>query len=137
MSKNIDKTSFYQLPSGNAVHPCRLIVRDGTLMWKHALLFNNDFTQLPLEQAHEAHIVKTAQRLEELNAWVSQGLEPWEGLQPILWYNPDLPGYHEGIRVTFSHNFITPEKMYQIISEHIMPHEQIYRDRNYLTFVRC
>ena len=41
-------------------------------MWKHALISNNEFTSLPLSQAHEAHIMKTAQRLEELNTWVSQ-----------------------------------------------------------------
>ena len=137
MNKNIDKQSFYQLPSGNAVHPCRLIIRDGTLMWKHAFLFNNCFTQLPTEQAHEAHIIKTAQRLEELNTWVSQGLEPWEGLQPHLWYHPEIDGYTEGIRVTFSHKFITPKKVHQIISEHIMPHEKIYLTEDYVTFVRC
>ena len=68
MSKNIDKKIFYQLPSGLSVHPCRLIVRDGTLMWKHAL-----YKDMPECQAHEAHIVKTAQRVEELNAWILKG----------------------------------------------------------------
>ena len=38
MTKHIDKGIFYPLPSGTKVHPCRLIHRDGTLMWKHALL---------------------------------------------------------------------------------------------------
>ena len=28
---------------------------------------------LPISEAHEQHIIKTAQRLEELNSWVSQG----------------------------------------------------------------
>ena len=32
MSKHIDKKYLYQLPSGAAVHPCRLIHKDGTLM---------------------------------------------------------------------------------------------------------
>ena len=36
MSKHIAQHHFYQLPSGSAVHPCRLIQKDGTLMWKHA-----------------------------------------------------------------------------------------------------
>ena len=78
MSKHIAKDFFYQLPSGNNVHPCRLIHKDGTLMWKHACSFS-----LPLEEAHEAHIVKTAQRLEELNSWISQGLDPWQCLLPV------------------------------------------------------
>ena len=59
-------------------------------MWKHAFLVGNAFTQLPTEQAHEAHIIKTAHRLEELNSWVSQGLDPWHGIQPTLWYEPQL-----------------------------------------------
>ena len=67
MSKHIAQHHFYQLPSGSAVHPCRLIQKDGTLMWKHAV------PSIPLEEAHEQHIIKTAQRLEELNSWVSQG----------------------------------------------------------------
>ena len=38
MSKHLAKNCLYKLPSGNLVHPCRLIIRDGTLMWKHAFL---------------------------------------------------------------------------------------------------
>ena len=41
MSRHISPEAFYELPSGSRVHPCRLIHKDGTLMWKHALLFNN------------------------------------------------------------------------------------------------
>ena len=37
MVKHLAKEFFYQLPSGNEVHPSRLIHRDGTIMWKHAL----------------------------------------------------------------------------------------------------
>ena len=33
MSKHLNNDSFYYMPSGNKVHPCRLIQRDGTLMW--------------------------------------------------------------------------------------------------------
>ena len=88
MSKHISSGFMYNFPSGLTVHPCRLIQRDGTLMWKHALLSNNEFKSLPIEIAHEAHIIKTAQRLEELNAWVSQGLDPWEYLRPVNWYDP-------------------------------------------------
>jgi hypothetical protein len=62
MSKHLAKECLYHLPSGNSVHPCRLIIRDGTLMWKHALLSCNEFTAVPETQAHEQHIIKTAQR---------------------------------------------------------------------------
>ena len=73
MSKHISPSYFYNLPSGNKVHPCRLIHKDGTLMWKHALLHQNEH-KLPASEAHEQHIIKTAQRLEELNSWVSSDL---------------------------------------------------------------
>ena len=85
MSKHISPSYFYDLPSGIKVHPCRLILKDGSLMWKHALL-NQNKAVLPECEAHEQHIVKTAQRLEELNSWVSQDLEPWNFLVPSLWY---------------------------------------------------
>jgi hypothetical protein len=68
MSKHITPGYMYSFPSGLVVHPCRLIQRDGTLMWKHALLYQNELT-LPVNEAHEQHIIKTAQRLEELNSW--------------------------------------------------------------------
>ena len=59
MSKHISPDYFYNLPSGNKVHPCRLILKDGSLMWKHALLFNN-CPNIPTCEAHEQHIIKTA-----------------------------------------------------------------------------
>ena len=59
MSKHISKETFYPLPSGANVHPCRLIQRDGTLMWKHALLCSNE-VHIPSNQAEEQHIIKTA-----------------------------------------------------------------------------
>ena len=133
MSKNIDKKFFYQLPSGNSVHPCRLIVRDGTLMWKHALCFDH----IPECHAHEAHIIKTAHRLEELNAWVSQGLEPWQCLMPTLWYNPKDEKYSEGIRVSFKHTAVPDEAVYDVLKEHIMPHESLLQHDNQITFIRC
>ena len=43
MVKHLAKEFFYQLPSGNEVHPSRLIHRDGTIMWKHALACGNEF----------------------------------------------------------------------------------------------
>ena len=132
MSKNIDKKIFYQLPSGLSVHPCRLIVRDGTLMWKQAL-----YKYMPECQAHEAHIVKTAQRLEELNAWISQGLEPWECLMPTLWYNPKDDKYSQGIRVSFKHSYITDNEVFDVLKQHIMPHETLLQHDSHLTFIRC
>ena len=53
MSKHISSSFFYQLPSQNKVHPCRLIVKDGTLMWKHALLVENECIHMPQTEAHE------------------------------------------------------------------------------------
>ena len=41
---------FYELPSGNKVHPSRLIHRDGTLMWKHALLYQMKSASLKTKQ---------------------------------------------------------------------------------------
>ena len=46
MSKHIQKSAFHSLPSGAVIHPCRLIQRDGTLMWKHALLYANEMIML-------------------------------------------------------------------------------------------
>ena len=131
MSKNIDKKFFYQLPSGISVHPCRLIIRDGTLMWKHAL------SAIPECHAHEAHIVKTANRLEELNTWISQGLEPWQCLKPLLWYDPMQELYDKGIRVSFNHSFIHDDYVYETLKDHIQPHETLLQHNDCLTFIRC
>ena len=109
MSKHLAKDCLYELPSGNLVHPCRLIIRDGTLMWKHAFLSLNQFTSLPATQAHEQHIIKTAQRLEELNMWVSQDLEPWQSFVPLAWYNPEDPLLYQGISVYFQHSVHSPQ----------------------------
>ncbi len=78
MSKHIKQSCLYNLPSGAAVHPCSLIHKDGTLMWKHALLCSDNISNVPSCESQEQHIIKTAQRLEELNSWVSQELEPWQ-----------------------------------------------------------
>ena len=98
MSKNISSTYMIQLPSGNQVHPSRLIQRDGTLMWKHALL-NNNVLSVPTEPAVEMHIIKTAQRLEELNSWEYVDMEAWECLMPVAWYVPEKPELAEGLSV--------------------------------------
>ena len=64
---------LYEFPSKNHYHINRCIVRDGTLMWSDALYSKLDeCINVPKELAHEQHIVKTAQRLEELNSWLVQ-----------------------------------------------------------------
>ena len=82
MNKNLNKDLLIHLPSNTIVHPCRLIQKDGTLMWRHAI---TEFV-IPETLAQEQHIVKTAQRLEELNSWVSRDLEVWQCLCPIYWF---------------------------------------------------
>ena len=136
MSKNIDKKSFYDLPSGNKVHPCRLIQRDGTLMWKHAVLHQNVLT-LPTDQAEEQHIIKTAQRLEELNSWVSQGLEPWECFIPYAWYVPTEPELCKGISVYFKHLIHDTNHTIEKLLPHIQGHETLELRGNCLYFQRC
>ena len=136
MSKHISKETFYPLPSGANVHPCRLIQRDGTLMWKHALLCSNE-VYLPSNQAEEQHIIKTAQRLEELNSWVSQGLEPWECLVIKEWYVPSEPELSKGISVYFNHFTYDLPYTYEKLSPHIQPHETLDLRGNYLYFQRC
>ena len=132
MSKHIAQHHFYQLPSGSSVHPCRLIQKDGTLMWKHACAVS-----VPLEEAHEQHIIKTAQRLEELNSWVSQDLEPWNFLVPTLWYAPGLPGYEQGISVNFTHSTKDTAEVYDILCNHVLAHETLNLRDKYIYFKRC
>ena len=137
MSKHFAKEHLYQLPSGAEVHPCRLIHRDGSLMWKHALLQHNQLVALPECQAHEAHIVKTAQRLEELNSWVSQDMEPWECLTPYRWYDPSDPELSEGISLYFHHSSISNEKVLDALKKHLMSHEMLEIRDYFLFFKRC
>jgi hypothetical protein len=136
MSKHISPDYFYNLPSGINVHPCRLIHKDGTLMWKHALLFDN-VPSLPESAAHEAHIVKTAQRLEELNSWVSVDMEAWECLTPIAWYVPEKPELAEGISVYFKHKVKDIDAVYTALKSHILSHEILEIRNQYLYFRRC
>ena len=136
MSKHVASAVLYQMPSGNQIHPCRLIVKDGTLMWKHALLHQNE-PQIPASQAHENHILKTAQRLEELNSWVSHGLEPWECFVPSAWYVPEHPELGEGISVYFMHNKHDLDYTYETLRSHIMDHEQLAIRDKQLYFQRC
>ena len=134
--KHISPNCLYTLPSGNSVHPCRLIHKDGTLMWKHALLYNNKLS-VPTEQAHEAHIIKTAQRLEELNSWVSLDLEPWDCLIPTGWYVPHIPDLSNGISVYFKHFSRDTADVYDLLLPHIQDHETLHQSSQYLYFKRC
>lgn len=136
MIRHISPEYFYELPSGNRVHPNRLIYKDGTLMWKHALLHQN-VANIPETQAHEAHIIKTAQRLEELNTWVSQGLDPWEFLKPVMWYNIKDKDFAEGISVYFKHTSLPTSDVYEVLKNHLNEFESLVIKDNMMLFCRC
>ena len=136
MSKHISPSYFYNLPSGNKVHPCRLIHKDGTLMWKHALLHQNEHN-LPASEAHEQHIIKTAQRLEELNSWVSSVNDLSDFLSPVSWYVPTEPELCEGISVYFTHTSLSNNEVYDGLRSHILDHEKLELAGSYLHFRRC
>ena len=137
MSKHIDKKYLYNLPSGTVVHPCRLIHKDGTLMWKHALLCSDNVANVPHSESQEQHIIKTAQRLEELNSWVSQDLEPWDCFLPYAWYSPEDTELRDGISVYFIHAIYNNDEVYDILVPHIQEHEILERRDNLLFFKRC
>ena len=136
MSKHIAPNYFYCLPSGAKVHPCRLIHKDGTLMWKHALLYLNHFT-IPSDEAHEQHIIKTAQRLEELNSWISASCDDFDFLSPAAWYVPQDPELSEGIATYFSHTSIDNDNLYDALKSHIHAHEKLEVRNQHLYFQRC
>ena len=136
MSKHLSKEYFYQLPSGNEVHPCRLIHRDGTLMWKHALL-HHGVLSLPKDQAVEAHILKTAQRLEELNKWISIDLDPWECFSINAWLNNDNPELSEGISVYFKHLTFDNKLVKERLDPHVKEFETLEVRGKQLFFKRC
>ena len=106
-------------------------------MWKHALLIKNELKFLPETQAHEAHIIKTAQRLEELNAWVSQDLDPWEFLKPVAWYYPKSSVLNEGISLFFQHTSLDTDDVYLTLKKHLNDYETLELKDNYLFFRRC
>jgi len=105
-------------------------------MWKHALLYENAL-HLPKTEAQEQHIIKTAQRLEELNSWVSQGYEPWECLQPVAWYYPLDTDLEDGISVYFKHAVLETEPVLIALLEHIQEHEHLEIRCNHIFFKRC
>ena len=137
MYKNISKECLITLPSGQAVHPCRLICRDGTLMWKNALLHDNEFLALPQSMSDESHIIKTAQRLEELNSWASINMEPWESLFPIYWYDPNNKEMKHGISVYFIHRILPIKETFNKLIDHIQEHEVLELKLSYIFFKRC
>ncbi len=137
MSKHIAPDSLLTLPSNDRVHPSRLILKDGTLMWKHALFYEDKLACIPKSVAHERHIIKTAQRLEELNSWISQGLEPWNSFTIKSWYQPFNPELNEGISVCFTHSTHDLDYTFESLLPHIQDHETLEIRKNYLFFKRC
>ena len=136
MSKNINADFMYNFPSGMTVHPSRLIQRDGCLMWKHALLYNGEVS-IPESEAHEQHIIKTAQRLEELNSWVSRDSEPWDCLKVMAWYVPQVEELSEGICCYFKYDQYNNREIYSILLDHIQSHETLVVNDRHLYFRRC
>ena len=137
MSKHIKQSCLYNLPSGAAVHPCRLIHKDGTLMWKHALLCSDNIFNVPYCESQEQHIIKTAQRLEELNSWVSQELEPWQCFIPYDWYSPNDSELTDGTCVYFTHAIYNDNDIYKQLLPHIQEHETLEQRDGLLFFKRC
>lgn len=133
MNKHIDPTVFLALPSGARVHPCRLIHKDGQLMWKHAL--GPEPYKVPATTAIEQHIIKTAQRLEELASWLpATGDE--SPLLPLCWYSPTEPGFEEGIAVLLECEQ-EPGETYLELKSHVLPHETLAVAGSWLYFRRC
>ncbi len=137
MSKHIDQNCMFKMPSGNVVYPSRLIHKDGTLMWKHAIAYKDNIAYLPRHEAQEQHIIKTAQRLEELNSWVSQDLEPWQCLIPYAWFSPFDSELTDGINVYFTHSLYDNEYIYDTLQPHIQDHETLEQRDELLFFKRC
>ena len=136
MSKHIDQSCLFNLPSGNNVYPLRLIHKDGTLMWKHALKFKDGIYCVPMQLSIEQHIIKTAQRLEELNSWVSQDLEPWQCFIPYAWYSPFDSELTDGISVYFTHSLYDNEYIYDTLLPHIQDHETLEQRDELMFFKR-
>ena len=97
MSNAIRPDVFIKLPSGLNVHPQRLIVKDGCFSWSSAL-----GPHACTDVAHEAHIIKTATRLEQLNKQVSDGLEPGRTATGALVFTGDTQ-IRGGIAVLMTH----------------------------------
>lgn len=137
MSKHIDIKHMYHLPSGAIVHPCRLIQKDGTITWKQALLSYGNVPQMPRHESQENHIIKTAQRLEELNSWVSQDLEPWQSFIPYAWYSPNDSELTDGISVYFLHAVYDNDYIYETLLPHVQDYETLEQRDELMFFKRC
>ncbi len=138
MQKYFAEGTFYELPSGNKFHPRRLIIRDGTLTWQDALRCKETgVTNIPTDLAHEQHIIKTAQRLEELNTWVSQGRDLWECIKPHRWFNPAEEELSEGICCYFKHTLFSNKLTINGLKDHTRSLEELEERGSYLFFRRC
>ena len=106
-------------------------------MWKHALLYRDNIAYMPQSESQEQHIVKTAQRLEELNSWIGQDLEPWQCFIPYAWYSPYDSELTEGICVYFNHAIYKNNDIYDTLMPHIQAHETLEQRDELLFFKRC
>ncbi len=106
-------------------------------MWKHALLCWQNKANIPTMESQEQHIIKTAQRLEELNSWVSQELEPWQCFIPYAWYSPYDSELTDGISVYFTHALYDNDYIYDTLLPHIQTHETLEQRDELLFFKRC
>ena len=67
--------------------------------------------------------------LEELNTWVSNHLDPWEFLKPVLWYYPDVDKFSQGISVCFKHTCLPAKDVYDVLVNHLNEYEKLERRR--------
>ena len=114
-----------------------MIHEDGTLLCKNARLCQKNVANIPGNQCHEQHIIKTAQRLEELSSWCSQELEPWQCFIPYAWYSPEDTELTEGISVYFTHAIYKNADVFVTLTPHIQEHEVLELRDNLLFFKRC
>jgi len=87
--------------------------------------------------AHEAHIIKTAQRLEELHCWVNTDMELWEGFVIQSWYRPKHKLLADGISVFFTHRTMDTSALLDAITPHVFEHEVVEQYDEVLRFKRC
>ena len=117
------------LPSGSAVHPCRLIIRDGTLMWKQVLSAG----YLPATDGQEAAIQKCALRLEELLRWLPEQ-DSEEHIRVLQWFDPKDPDYRQGSRCRFTHMTLANDLVSEFFLPHLADKEGLVIENNSLIF---
>ncbi|MAR13928.1 MAG: hypothetical protein CL681_28635 [Blastopirellula sp.] len=139
MQKYFTKGILFPLPSGNSFHPSRCIIRDGTITWRDALQCKKTKDiYIPVELSHEQHIIKTAQRLEELNTWLMQPtFELHDCLIPYEWFNPTKEWLSEGISAYVKHNLFSNKFVLEKLAPHVKPHEELELRDELLFFKRC